>query len=165
MHERTNPGFFATDLISDILASGKSSRLYQNLVQEKRLFSELNAYLTGDIDPGLFVIAGKLIDGVQMESAEQEILNELDRIKQNSIPERELEKVKNKIESSLVFEETNILNKAMSLAYNELLGDAGNINLEIEKYRAVTTDDILKVADNIFSQNNCSTLYYRSKKS
>jgi predicted Zn-dependent peptidase len=92
-------------------------------------------------------------------------MHELERLIQDAIPARELEKVKNKVESALVFEETNILNKAMSLAYHELLGDAKNINLETEKYRSITAEDILRVAGNIFDQNKRSTLYYRSNKS
>ena len=163
MYGRSNTDFYTADIISDILANGKSSRLYRHLVQEKRLFSELNAYLTGDIDPGLFVVAGKLIKGVKMEQAETEIMKELEKLKQDPVSERELDKVKNKIESTLVFEETNILNKAMSLAFHELLGDAGNINLEIDKYRAVNQDDISEIAQNLFTSGNSSTLYYKSK--
>jgi predicted Zn-dependent peptidase len=162
--ERNHPDFYATDLVSDILANGKSSRLYQGLVQKKRLFSELNAYLTGDLDPGLFVVAGKLIEGVPMESAEKEINHELDKIVHHPVSSRELEKIKNKIESTLVFEETNILNKAMSLAFHELTGDAENINREPERYRSVSKEDISRVSGNIFVQENRSTLYYRSNK-
>jgi len=161
---RSDTDFYATDLISDLLSNGKSSRLYRHLVQEKRLFSELNAYLTGEIDPGLFVLAGKLIKGVEIEQAEEEIIKELDNIKNDPIPERELEKVKNKIESTLVFEETNILNKAMSLAFHELLGDAWNINREVNKYKTVKQKDIMEIATNLFVPENCSTLCYKAKK-
>lgn len=161
---RSDTDFYVTDLISDLLSNGKSSRLYQHLVQEKRLFSELNAYLTGEIDPGLFVLAGKLIKGVEIEQAEEEIIKELGNIKNDPIPERELDKVKNKIESTLVFEETNILNKAMSLAFHELLGDARNINREVNKYKAVKQTDIMEIATNLFVPENCSTLYYKAEK-
>lgn len=156
--------FHTIDIISDILSNGKSSRLYTNLVQEKRLFSDLNAFLTGEIDPGLFTITGKLMKGVAMETAEKELEAELLKIQQEPVPEKELDKVKNKIESGLVFEETNILNKAISLAFHELLGDAENINLEVGKYRDVNQKMILNIANRLFNPANCSTLFYYKKK-
>ncbi len=160
---RSDADFYASDIISDILASGKSSRLYQHLVQEQRLFSELNAYLTGNIDPGLFIVAGKLIKGVEMERAETEIIKELEKLKHDPVPERELKKVKNRIEFTLVLEETNILSKAISLAFHELLGDAANINSEVQKYRSVKGEQIASVASELFATTNCSTLYYKAK--
>jgi len=163
MCRRSDADFYASDIISDILASGKSSRLYQHLVQEQRLFSELNAYLTGNIDPGLFIVAGKLIKGVEMERAETEIIKELEKLKHDPVPERELNKVKNRIESTLVLEEINILSKSISLAFHELLGDAANINSEVQKYRSVTGEQIASVANELFATTNCSTLYYKAK--
>jgi len=163
MCRRSDADFYASDIISDILASGKSSRLYQHLVQEQRLFSELNAYLTGNIDPGLFIVAGKLIKGVEMERAETEIIKELEKLKHDPVPERELKKVKNRIEFTLVLEETNILSKAISLAFHELLGDAANINSEVQKYRSVKGEQIASVASELFATTNCSTLYYKAK--
>ena len=160
---RSDADFYASDIISDILASGKSSRLYQHLVQEQRLFSELNAYLTGNIDPGLFIVAGKLIKGVEMERAETEIIKELEKLKHDPVPERELKKVKNRIEFTLVLEETNILSKAISLAFHELLGDAANINSEVQKYRSVKGEQIASIASELFATTNCSTLYYKAK--
>ena len=163
MCRRGDENFYISDIISDILANGKSSRLYQHLVQEQGLFSELNAFLTGNIDPGLFVVAGKLIKGVEMERAEAEIMKELEKLKHDPVPERELNKVKNRIESSLVLEETNILSKAMSLAFHELLGDAANINVEVKKYQCVTGEQIAGVARELFDRTNCSTLCYKAK--
>lgn len=163
MCRKGDADFYTSDLISDILSSGKSSRLYQHLVQEKRLFSELNAYLTGNIDPGLFIVAGKLIQGVQMEQADNEIIRELEKLKHDPVPERELNKVKNRIESTLVFEETNILNKAINLAFHELLGDAANINEEVKRYRSISGEQIIRVAGKLFESTNCSTLYYKAR--
>ncbi|UCG27108.1 MAG: insulinase family protein [Bacteroidales bacterium] len=160
---RNDPDFHTVDVISDILSNGKSSRLYQNLVQSKRLFSEVDAYLTGEIDPGLFILSGKIIQGVKMEDAEQELMAELHKIKTVPVRKRELDKIKNKVESRLVFEETNVLNKAMNLAFHELLGDANEINNEIEKYHAVTPGKIRKIAAGLLVPSNCSTLYYRAR--
>ncbi len=159
---RKDKDYYATDLISDILSNGYSSRLYASLVKEQRLFSEINAYISGDIDAGLFVINGKLMKGGKMEAAKLAIRNELDKLKQAPAKEEEIQKVKNKIESTLQFSEINILDKAMNLAYSELLGDANYINEEFHKYQEVTGEQILKTAQRIFQNHNCSTLYYHA---
>ena len=164
MSSKLDSEYYVTDLISDILSNGKSSRLYQSLVKEKKLFSEINAYITGDIDEGLFIVSGKLIHGIKMEEAENAIDLELQKIISDPINEYEIEKVKNKFESVYQFGQLSALNKAMDLAYSELLGDANRINQEIEKYRSVTKDEIRTVASELFNKNNSSTLYYISKK-
>ncbi len=164
---RVDKEFHTVDLLSDILSNGRSSRMFRELLMKNRLFSEINAYVSGDLDKGLFIIAGKLTDGVPvaigMEEAEKAILEELKKVQEN-IDESELEKVKNKIESTLIFSEINVLNKAMNLAFAELMGDAGKINSEIDRYRAVTTKMIMQQAKEIFKETNCSTLYYNAKK-
>jgi predicted Zn-dependent peptidase len=160
MCSRLDKGYYTTDLLSDILSNGDSSRLYVKLVKEKKLFSELNAFISGDIDEGLFIVTGKLMDNVDIKEAEEAISSELKNIKSISIEDHELQKVKNKIESTLVFSEMSILNKAMNLAYYELLDDAKNINHEIEHYENVTSDDIKNMAQQIFKSENESTLYY-----
>jgi len=156
--------YYVTDLISDLLANGKSSRLYQNLVKERKLFSEINAYITGEIDPGLFIISGKLMHHVNMEEAEMAIRSELDKITDGSFTDYELEKVKNKFEAVYEFGQLSALNKAMSLSYFELLGDADLINHEIEKYRSISREEITSVASQLFKSTNSSTLYYLPKK-
>jgi len=160
---RTQKEFYAADLISDLLSGGKSGRLFQALVKERKLFSEINCYQTGSIDPGLLVLEGKLIRGVKMDTAEQAILEELGKLKSGNIDEHELNKVKNHVESQLIFSETELLNKAMNLAFAELLGDAELANKEIEKYLAVSAGEILLQASTILRAENCSTLYYYSK--
>jgi predicted Zn-dependent peptidase len=164
MTDRLGSEYHATDMLSDILSNGRSSRLYRNLVQERRLFTEVNAYLSGDVDPGLFVFSGKLSDGISFDVAEAAIAEEIDRILNEKISEYELEKVKNKYEASIVFGETSILNKAMNLGYYEMLGDAGMINIEVDSYRAVTADDIAKAAASLLLESNSSTLRYIAKK-
>ena len=160
---RTDEDFYVNDLLSDILANGPSARLFQTLIREKRLFSDINAYIGGDRDPGLFTVAGRLMPGTTMDQAESAIREELQKLIDHGPGEYELQKVKNKVESNLVFSEIHYLNKAMNLAQFELLGNIEEINREPEHYRAVTADQIQKVAAKVFDPNNCSTLYYRAE--
>jgi predicted Zn-dependent peptidase len=163
MEGKNDEGYQATDLLSDILSHGESSRLKQRLVYEKRIFNELSAFITGSFDPGLFIISGKLNDGISFEEAENAIDNELNDLIENKVDEQELKKVKNKIISLQKFGEIHILNKAMALAINESLGDANKINTEIELYKKVTTQDIQNQATKIFKPENSSTLIYKVK--
>lgn len=163
MCSRLDKEFYSVDLLSDMLSDGSSSRLYNELVKNKKLFSELNAYADDSFDKGMFVISGKLSKGVKMEEAEKGIADELSKIKTEKVDERELKKVQNKIESTLEFSEMNIMNKALNLAVSELFGDANLANQEVEKYLSVTTDQIQRQAKQIFRKENCSTLYYLSK--
>jgi predicted Zn-dependent peptidase len=163
IQDRLHPDYYAIDLASDILSNGKSSRLYQRLVKEEKLFSDINAYQTGDIDAGLFVVSGRLNNDVKMEDAEKAIDEQLDILKNEMVEERELDKLKNKLESNNVFGEMSVLNKAMNLAYAELLGDANRVNTEMESYQKVTPADIKRVANTVFTPENSSTLYYHAK--
>jgi predicted Zn-dependent peptidase len=133
-------------------------------VREQKLFSEINAYIMGDFDEGLFVISGKLNEGVEMKSAENGLDAVLKNIQENTIQEQELEKVKNKVEATKVFNDMSVLDKAMELCFFELLGDAAMVNQEIEKYRAVTSNDIKAMANQLLRPENCSTLYYLAKR-
>lgn len=160
MPARTEAGYYAADLVSDILSRGNSSRLFRNLLKDKKLFSDINAYLTGSLDAGLFVVEGKPLPGVSMELAEAAIWEELNRISTELVPEDELTKVKNKMESTMVFSEMSLLDKAMNLAYFELLGDAEQLNVETQKYLNVSAEDIRNQAKHIFRKENSSTLYY-----
>lgn len=156
--------FFCADLLSDILSNGDSSRLYQRLVKEKRIFQSIDAFVTGDIDPGLFIFAGKVSEGITIEYAEEELEIEIQEIKNNIVGVYELEKVKNKIESNLIFSEVNFMTKAMNLCFYELMGDASLINKDAEMYQNVSAEDIHQMANTIFRDTNCSTLYYRKNK-
>lgn len=164
MEGRTDPSYYTCDLISDILSQGQSSRLYRRLLKEQELFSEINAYITGSIDPGLFIVEGKPHQGVSIEQAEAALWAELQKMKDEVVLDYELEKVKNKTESTLEFAELSILNKAMSLAYFELLGDANGINQEAEHYLAVTVEDIKKQSQKMFRKGNSSTLIYLAQE-
>ncbi|MBC7758564.1 MAG: insulinase family protein [Phormidesmis sp. FL-bin-119] len=160
MPARKDQAYYAADLISDILSRGNSSRLFRNLLKDQKLFSEINAYLTGSLDAGLFVVEGKPLPGISMETAEAAIWVELERIKNENIPEQELTKVKNKMESTMIFSEMSLLDKAMNLAYFELLGNADLLNSETEKYLSVGSKEIREQAQHIFRKENSSTLYY-----
>jgi len=157
--ERTNPGFYAADLLSDVLSRGKSARLYQHLVKDHPWFTEISAFVTGDIDRGLFVIEGKLTDGTDMDDAERVILDELEKVK-SEISERELEKVRHKAEAHLVFSEVDLANRALNLGYFELLGDAEECNRQPERYAAVSIEEIRETARRIFVNENCSVMRY-----
>ena len=163
MPSRTEAGYYAADLISDILSRGNSSRLFRNLLKDQKLFSDINAYLTGSLDAGLFVVEGKPLPGISMEVAEAAIWKELERISTELVPEAELTKVKNKMESTMVFSEMSLLDKAMNLAYFELLGDANQLNSETQKYLDVSAEEIRTQAAHIFRKENSSTLYYLAK--
>lgn len=164
MCNRKHEDYHTTDLISDILSNGDSSRLYQKLFKEKSIFTSIDAFITGSYDNGLFVVSGKLNKGISYEHAENELGELIDNIKTSQITERELQKVKNKAESKCIFSETDILNKSVNLAYYEFLGDADLVNQEICKYNSVKTDSILKVSNTIFKEENTTTLYYKSKQ-
>jgi len=161
---RTSNDFYTLDLITDILAGGESGRLQTKLVRGKKLFSEINAYLTADIDPGLIIVQGKLMKGVSIQQAEDSVNDViLDLHKENEIGE-EMEKVKNKFESSTVFSNTSILNKAANLAFFELLGNPELINNEVEKYGNVSLGMVKEALDKYFIPHNCSTINYISTR-
>jgi predicted Zn-dependent peptidase len=161
---RKDKKHFAIDLLSDVLSNGASSRLYRRLLKEKRLFNYIDAYITGNIDPGLLIIEGKPAEGVSLETATAAIWEELEILKKELISERELLKYKNKVESSLVFSEINILNKAINLAFFELLDDIELINTEKDIYQQVTVADIHNLANEVLMKENCSELHYKAEK-
>jgi predicted Zn-dependent peptidase len=163
MCARTHEDFHATDLLRDILSTGDSSRLYNELVKEQKLFSSIAAYTTETVDVGLLMVEGKLNKDVTMETAEKAIEAVLEKMVAHKIDEKELVKVQNKMESYIAFGETNILNRAMNLAYHEMLGNAADVNMEIEKYKAVTTAKIQQVAASVFRKENLNTIRYYSK--
>ena len=164
MCARVDEEYHTVDIISDILSRGNSSRLYKTLIKEKQLFNDINAYVMGDLDKGVFVISGKIPDDVKMEDAEKAIIEEVEKLKTELVGEAELQKCKNKVESSLTFSETDVLTKATNLAISELLGNAELINEEITRYSRVTAEKIKQQANIIINENNCTTLYYLAKK-
>lgn len=159
---RRDAAYHATDLITEVLGSGASSRLYQHLVKEQRLFSHLECYHFGSIDPGMLVIEGKLVKGITPEEAETAVQAEIAQLLQQGVTEQELQKAKNKTESIISFEDMSLMNRANNLAFYELLGDAAEMNTELNKYQSVTAAQFMETANTIFTEANSNTLYYRS---
>lgn len=162
--DRLHPDYYTFDMLSDLLSSGRSCRFIQHLVLEKQIFSNIDAYISGSIDEGLFHITGKPSPGISLEEAEEAVWEELEALKTIEIDSYELEKVKNRYESEQIFNNLNYLNVATNLAFFELIGQAEDINYEVEKYRSVTSERIREVARKAFVRENCSVLYYKAKK-
>lgn len=162
MSSRLDKRYYTAEVITEILGGGASSRLFQSLVKEQQLFSSIECSHMGSIDPGLLYIDGKLLKGITLEQAENAVIVELEKMKTELVTKVELEKVKNKTESMLAFEDISLMNRANSLANYELLGDANLMNTELESYQAVTREEIMQECNRIFTDTNCSTLYYRS---
>jgi zinc protease len=158
---RYHADYYCMDVISDILSNGDSARLYNSLVKEQKLFTEINAYITGDLDEWMFIVSGKLCEGISFEQAEQAINHELEMMKKEALNDNELQKIKNKIESIHVFSETSISNKALNLAVAELMGDANRVNTEIDYYLNMKAADIQAAANLYLQQENSNTLYYQ----
>ena len=161
--ERTHPDFYAMDIITDLLSNGKSSRMYQRLVKDNPLFGNISCYHTGNHDPGLVKVSGKLLPNISFESAEAAVFAEIEKLCNEKIDEQELQKVKNKIESTHQFSNVDLGDRAFNLAYYELLfNDTNRINTDFEYYQKVTTQDVQRVAKEIFRKENCSTMYYEA---
>ena len=164
MDKKGGKDYFPVDLLSDVLSRGQSSRFNQELIKNKKLFGNIDAYVSGSLDPGMFIVSGKLLPNIKMVDAENAIWVELEKLKAADIEARELQKLKSKIESTTVFEEIGVLNKAMNLAQFELLGDANLINSEVEKYQNISAHELNVAAKSVFKPENSSTLRYYSKK-
>lgn len=162
MPGRFHDDYYAIDLLSDILSRGQSSRLYQQLVKEKEIFTSISSFVMSTIDPGLLVVSGRIKDGISIEDAEHEVDTILKQVVADGVATAELEKVKNQAESTLEFGEMEVMNRAMNLAFSKLSGDANLVNEEGAKINAVTTDDIKRVAGDILKESNASVMYYRA---
>ena len=162
MDARLEKGYYAADMITEILGGGGSSRLYQSLVKEKQLFSNLDCYHFGSIDAGLLTVEGKLVKGVKIEDAAAAVDAEIDKLQSALIGEQELQKVKNKTESVIAFEDMSIMSRANSLALYELLGDAEMMNTELQRYQDITVEDIQAYCKKIFREENSNTLFYHA---
>ncbi|NNC94552.1 MAG: insulinase family protein [Chitinophagales bacterium] len=162
MGARMDEEYYASDLLTDLLSSGASSRMNQELVKEKKIFSSANAYISDSIDPGLIIAEGKINPKFSIEEAD-DALSSLLYSFVDEVSDKELDKVKNKVESSIGFSKVELLTRAMNIAYFDHLGDPEMINNEEKLYRNVSIDDIRSAAKKIFRKDNCSTLYYKAK--
>ena len=163
MGDRRSDNFYTCDTISDILSNGQSSRLYINLIKNGKLFSEVDAYITGDMDPGLFIFSGKLSEGIDIRQAEAAINQEIEHFIKDEITVREVEKIIHKTEARISYSEISYQSKASNLAFFEFLGDVDLINTEGKRYNDITVDKIKTTARELFRKENCSTLWYLKK--
>ncbi|HEX6892255.1 MAG TPA: pitrilysin family protein [Chryseolinea sp.] len=164
MPGRFHNDYYSIDLLSDILSRGQSSRLYQQLVKKKEVFTSISSFVLGSIDPGLLVISGRVKDGITLVDAEAEVQTVIDQLLISGSDERELDKVKNQTESTLEFGEVEVLNRAMNLAFAKLSGNAALVNEESKLINLTTLDDISRVAKNILREENSSVMYYEAEK-
>ncbi len=162
MDNRLSKGYYVADLITEVLGGGGSSRLYQALVKEKKLFSNIECHHFGSVDAGLLAIEGKLVKGIKMEEADNAIEEELEKLMKDGISDKELTKIKNKTEAAIAFEDMSVMTRANSIAFYELLGDAALFNSDRDKYFAITAEDVLNYSRKIFDATNSNTLYYYS---
>ena len=163
MPGRRDRDYYICDLISDVLSNGNSSRIFQKLVKEEKLFVELDAYISGDHDPGLFIVSGKLSKNVSIEQAKKAVWQELEKLQKELVPAIELEKVKNKMEANHVYSQMNYLNIAQELATFENIEKAELINGQLDFYRSIVPADLMQMATNMFRPENCSQLNYLAK--
>jgi predicted Zn-dependent peptidase len=165
MPSRTQPDYYSTDLMSDVLGRGKSSRLYQRLVKEQQLFNSISASVMGSLEPGLLVVSGKLTQGVSLAEADAAVEAVVAELREQLVDAEELEKVKNQAEASIVFSELELLNRAMNLAFAKLMGNANLVNEESDLVQAVQPADVLRAAQQVLRPDNCSTLRYQARPS
>lgn len=164
MGGRLSRDYYLLDLISDLLSGGESARLYDSLIRRRRLFSAINAYITGDIDPGMFIITGQIMEGVSEQQAEEVLWEELRQLQEVAVGGYELEKVKNKFEAGVMFGELNVMNKAMNVGYYLMLGHPDLINSETDIFRSINAYDIIRESRRIFRPELSSTLIYRKRQ-
>ena len=164
MGDRLSKDFYLGDITSDLLAGGDSARLYEHLIKGKSLFASVNAYISGDVDEGMFVFTGQLLPTTSEQEAEAAFWDEIALLQGAEISDYELEKVKNKFEANTLFGELNVMNKAMNLGYYSMIGDLPLINREIDIYRSLTKAEIADFSKRVFTQENSSTLIYRATK-
>lgn len=157
---RLDTEYHASDIISDILANGNSARFFQNVLMKTEFFTDLDASIWGSIDPGLMVVKGRLRPGVSFDEANEIVDNELNRLATDGVTQYEVDKFVNKYESKECFENISYSEKASKLCYYELLGEARDINDEVNKYRRLNNDDIIRVARKVFCKENETRLYY-----
>jgi len=164
MPGRFDKDFHAADLVSDVLGRGDSSRLHQKLVKDNPIFNSLSAFTMGTIDPGLLVINGRVREGMDLKEAERMLDHVLYEFVETGIIDNELEKVKNQALSTLEFAEVEVLNRAMSLAFAALSGDADLVNRERGIIEAVEGKEVNRLAKQILKEENSSVLYYNMNK-
>ncbi len=153
--------YYAIQMLSTLLSQGQSSRLYRRMVVEEQTALQIQAIPLGLEDPGLSLVLAIPNMGVEVPLLEATIDEELERVRTELISDEELQKLRNQIESNMVSSNTTIASRATNLAnYHLLYGDANLINTEIDRYMAVTREEILMAAQKYFREDNRVVLYY-----
>ena len=160
---RADKAFYAVDLLSDIFSNGPSSRLIHRLTRENKYFNHIDCYVTGDFDPGLIVFEGRPTEKISLQDAEEIMSKEINDLKNQLIDTAELQKWKNKAESTLVLSEMGIQSKSMNLGFFEALGNADLMNAESEIYQSLTAEEIQQAAKVWLRDDQKSVLTYKGK--
>ena len=160
---RLAPDFYAFDLLSDMLGTGKSSYLYQELVEKKHLFTDISASVTATYDPGVFVVSGRPADGISLQQADDALVHSLDSFINTGNLERTLQKVKNSVESILLRNEIKIENRATTLALSETFHSVEKFQNDIDNYNNVSENQILEIMKKSIVSTNETTLFYRRR--
>lgn len=154
-HER---GYYIADILTDILANGRSSMLYRYMVKEKQVSPNASAFSWGMHDPGAISIDGTVAAGKSIEEYESTLQEVIDQLM--NVTQEELDRIKGKLEAMFVMQQIRIMNKAMGLAISDSLGDLNLVNSTPEIYRSITRDEVIDAASQFLRPENSSTLYY-----
>jgi zinc protease len=163
MPERTHTNYYVYDVISELLSGGKTARLYNELVKKNALFTDISAFVTASLSQGMFVVSGRLADGVNMDTANEAVNQLLNDFSSQKVKQDELEKCINNVMFSHAVNSIGVLNKAMNLAYFEMLEDANLFNSELDKYKNVSAEQVQKVSSDLFRKDKENLLYYLKK--
>ena len=165
MGDHFGPHFRACDLLSDLLASGTSSRLHRKLVLEEGLLTEADACITADAGPGLLLLSGNLNEGVDAEQAVEALRREAMQLTTTEVSDYELQKVVNRYENNYVLSQYKAADRALALCQYTWLGDTDMLNHEVEHYRQLTPHDLLVAAQEVLRPEHENILYYERKES
>ncbi len=157
-------GFHSADMISDILSVGKSCRLNKHLVEDKHVFTSIDAYIQPRVDTGLLYICGMPAEDVDIAEAEESVWRELECLRNDGITSEELEKVKNKFETTKATEMLNRQKLAEHLSIYEMLGDAGLYADEARKYGSIDAEQFMSTCRSTLKRERSNVLWYLRKK-
>ncbi len=153
--------YYAVSMLGTLMSQGQSSRMYKALVDDTQKALQVMAIPLGLEHPGLFIVFGIPNMGVELHDLEAGMNKELERVKNELISERELQKLKNQMESQFVNNNTTISSRANSLAmYQTFFKDTNRINTDLENYLKVTREDIMRVAREYLNPNRRVVLNY-----
>jgi len=156
--------FYALDMLSTLLSTGQSSRLYKALVDEQQKAMQVGSFPLPFRDPSLALTYALPNMGVEAKDLEDAIDAEIEKVKNELISEKEFQKLKNQFENDIVKGNMKVSTRANTLARDyTFFGDANLINTELDKYLAVTREDIKRVANKYFNKDNRVVLYYLPK--